>query len=50
MTLHDRIINIEILTALRIAAFGQWWAAHATRRHGKFSGVKSGEVSGEVSE
>ena len=46
MTLRDRLIELEILTALRIAAFGQWWAAYAARRSGKFSGGKSGEVSG----
>ena len=33
-----RVIEVEILVALRLGALGQWWAASAARRLGKLSG------------
>lgn len=36
-----RIFEAEILVALRLSAFGQWWAASAARRLGKFSSNNS---------
>lgn len=37
------ISDIEILAALRLAALGNWWAAHAANRRRKFSGKCSGD-------
>lgn len=36
-----RLYEIEIMVALRLGAFGQWWASRAARRLGKLS-AKSG--------
>jgi hypothetical protein len=35
--------DIEILAALRLAALGHWWAAHAAHRSRKLSGKCSSD-------
>lgn len=36
-----RIFGAELSAALHLTAVGEWWAARAARRYGKFSGKSS---------
>lgn len=40
-----RVYFAELIAACRVAAFGDWWAARAARRYGKFSGEYSGPLN-----